>query len=194
MGVPTAEVEAAAYRSLTFYGGGVLLSIAFATLAALWVARSINRPIDDLRAAAEALGRRRAAARSLDLDPGDPRGGRRAHECGRAAEKSLAEAERNDLLCKERAARQAAETADQAKDEFLAVLSHELRTPLNAVYGWARMIQARAARRGDRHARGRRDRAQRERPGAADRRSARRVAHHQAARCAWTSGRSTWGT
>jgi CheY-like chemotaxis protein len=36
----------------------------------------------------------------------------------------------------------AAEEADHAKEEFMAVVSHELRTPLNAVYGWAQMLQA----------------------------------------------------
>jgi PAS domain S-box-containing protein len=39
-------------------------------------------------------------------------------------------------------ARRDAETASQAKEEFLAIVSHELRTPLSAVYGWARMLRS----------------------------------------------------
>ncbi len=34
-----------------------------------------------------------------------------------------------------------AEAANQAKDDFLAVLSHELRAPLNAMLGWVRLLQ-----------------------------------------------------
>jgi signal transduction histidine kinase len=37
--------------------------------------------------------------------------------------------------------REAAESANRAKDEFLSVLSHELRTPLNAMLGWVRMLK-----------------------------------------------------
>lgn len=49
--------------------------------------------------------------------------------------------EREQLLAQEQAAREAAETANRIKDEFLAVLSHELRSPLNPILGWSRLLQ-----------------------------------------------------
>jgi len=50
------------------------------------------------------------------------------------------ELEREALLARERAARDAAEAANRSKDEFVATVSHELRAPANAIRGWARML------------------------------------------------------
>ena len=44
---------------------------------------------------------------------------------------------------REQEARDKAEAADRAKDEFLATLSHELRTPLTSMLGWTRMLRTR---------------------------------------------------
>ncbi|KAM3093738.1 MASE1 domain-containing protein [Phormidesmis sp. 146-35] len=52
-------------------------------------------------------------------------------------------ADKDELLIREQAARQEAESANRLKDEFLAVLSHELRSPLNPILGWTSLLRTR---------------------------------------------------
>ena len=139
IGVPATDVEGAAWRSFGALLGGVLASIALGGIAALFIGRRISRPIGQLAAAAQALGRReRPREPQTDL--------RELREVGAALEAAASELSRNEaereaLLESEQQARASAERASRAKDEFLAMLGHELRNPLGAISNASLLLQ-----------------------------------------------------
>ena len=138
VGLPTTRVDASGRRSFMALGAGILLSIVVGLLAAFYMARSIASPMDRLRAAAIALGRgERIPPPSTDI--------REIKDVGASLvtasdELDRARVEREELLRSEQAARATAESANRAKDEFLAMLGHELRNPVGAISNAASLL------------------------------------------------------
>jgi signal transduction histidine kinase len=131
----TTERENSEHFAYLLVGAAAVL---FASLMlAMWSARDLSRPIEQLNQITARFGRG-------DYDADVPV--HRDDEIGALAE-SLRRMARNlkettvsrDQL--ERAVEEAVR-ANRSKTEFIATMSHELRTPLNAVIGFAQMMRS----------------------------------------------------
>ncbi|CAG1017259.1 two-component system, NarL family, sensor histidine kinase BarA [Burkholderiaceae bacterium] len=128
IGIPSESVDAGAYRSAFAYGSGMLLSMALGGALALAIARGINRPIGQLRRAAQALGRGEVP----QLPQSDIREIQEVADAlaASAEQRSRDEAERERLLAAERSARSGAEQARRRLEQLAsagAVLSRSLQ-------------------------------------------------------------------
>ena len=136
--IPASTVEGALHESSLMTFAAAVVSIALAILLAFLFGRRIARPMEDLTGVALALERGEPPSpvdgRIAEVD-------RVARAFGQAAERLRErQAALNQALAREREAREEAEQASRAKDEFLAMLGHELRNPLNAVNGAVRVL------------------------------------------------------
>jgi signal transduction histidine kinase/CheY-like chemotaxis protein len=125
-GIPSGFVESGGVTTQRYVGIGLAIALSLALLLAWHMSRRISRPITSLAKVATALGR----GESVNL----PEAGSvsEVHEVGNAlidAAKAVSERE------------QRLREADQAKDDFLAMLGHELRNPLSALSAASQVLQ-----------------------------------------------------
>lgn len=140
MGIPLSSIDGPVVRSYYLLGGSLLLSVLLGLATALFVGRTIVRPIRELEEQALLLGG--------GEKPHMPR--TRLPEVRRVAVAlGAAHDARETAFSREREARLAAEQASRAKDEFLAMLGHELRNPLAAITNASHIIERKRAQLDD---------------------------------------------
>jgi len=125
MGIPAQVIESGAATTLSLLTVAIVAAITSALLLAGLLSRRISAPIASLATTARALGR--GSVQVPDTNSIDE-----VREVSQALlDAGKAVAEREDAL----------RAADQAKDEFLAMLGHELRNPLGALASAVQVLQ-----------------------------------------------------
>lgn len=134
IGIPVEMVDGPANRLYGMLAVGILLSAGLGFLVATTIGRSIARPVKSLEKAALSIG--------YGEKPEIPQTS--ITEIKKVGEALLnAFHDREAALAKERQARESAENANKAKDEFLAMLGHELRNPLAPIHSVAQLLKMR---------------------------------------------------
>jgi len=142
-GVPQSDVEADLRGSTWMILGGFAAAALAALLLAVMFGRRIAGGVTDLAAAARSVA---DPDHPVDARP-SPRGARNevgvVRDALNEAAARLREREEslNAAMAREAQARTAAEHANAAKDQFLAMLGHELRNPLSAISNAAVLLE-----------------------------------------------------
>lgn len=140
IGVPVAEVEAAARTAATYAALALILLMGMAVLLAVFFGNKLSNALQQAGSVANALARGAVARpRPTKVDEVDALldGLHYTSEAlsRESAARQALQHEREQLLVSEQRARRVAEAQSQAKDTFLAMLGHELRNPLAAISG-----------------------------------------------------------
>jgi signal transduction histidine kinase len=140
IGVPVAEIEAAARTAATYATLALILLMGMALLTAVFFGNKLSNALQQAGSVANGLARGAVARpRPTKVDEVDALldGLHYTSEAlsRESAARQALQHEREQLLVSEQRARRLAEAQSQAKDNFLAMLGHELRNPLAAISG-----------------------------------------------------------
>ena len=142
---PVETIEASARQAVLWLGAGMATALLFAVLVAWLLGRRFIEAIHDASSAARVLGKgERPRTRPTSIEEIEILN-EALTDAGSLLEvesksRRAAEAELEQLLVRETAARETAEAENLAKTRFLAMLGHEIRNPLAAISGASALL------------------------------------------------------